>query len=1778
MFSADSVNCERCSKVYHCACLDPPLAQKPKHGYSWNCAPCALAYEAEIEAAYESGLAPFRPPHDLMVGTSRAGSQPPSRSSTPSATARPPALDPTGKGKAREVRRDVDGPEWCTTNGWPLRYFGAHTNMPAVLDPHDSLYPRAKTRIGPRFQAVVPEWDHDLGREAEGPEPARQYFKPRKLAGAALPRHKQKKGKGHGAAAVPRGEEEAVDVIYRPETVKGEEGREGEGEVDVDAFLAQVRRAPVYADTGVDLLDRALVLLRTELDEEDALAAANELSSRALGHPNWTETERKLLRAGVDFVGNDLAEIATTIPTKNIAAITKRYYMFLGHTDPDEVPQPATKIDSTGSRSKGKAKARATSDDEGSVVGGGGKGRECSLCDANESVRWYKCPTTQLDSLETLELTAKSTKESVMCSECAIAWRHYGARTAAGILDGTQTNKRKGARHRSDTPEPTPELIRVPTPPPIAPAPPPKPVLVPKPCVLCRRLEPKAALFQCHKCTLSAHGACYGVWEDDDPEDWMCELCERKDEHKELCLNKGCVLCPPPKVAEGEVAPISALECLKPTEGNSYLHLICGAFHPEIKFSLPPQFQVAEGIALVPLKNRQQTCCLCHQANLGACINCADAACSKHFHAACAWQAGFKFGFELAKKRGRDPILASFRGEEGMLSPVVTCSEHTFDKAKRVMWDVGQRDPKTKLTVMQTYVRAYKNARGATDTFPMLRRARRLDMLVRPVLDPNPPLPPPPPPVPAPLESTPAPATVMATNVGPVAILTAIKEEVTEAEVTAGPPPPKKRKLVDPTKPAKATPKLTTPTGPLSRPASPAKPAKVTKPASQPKSAQSTTPVTQLVKPVKLPKLPSPKPASPKMASPKMASPKPTKPVQPPMTPQSETGGHPTAPVVLKALPPLPDLAPPPSMPPPPIATITVPGKRVKTPTMKALSAVSDKPMTKSTYRFSIHTPSPLAAPPITVYMANLPPLPLSQLGAAQAQAGDLGRRQGRLPVVDTESSEEESEEESDEEEKEPEVVQLTSTGRPARAAVARHSVLGAAGRRASGAAGQQERSRSSSTEPSAQATTPPSPSTATTSASDSSIGPAAVSLTQQEHVPVAQEGSAQILTAQGPGQPAMIAPQVARLQRGSASGSRPASPLGSSVVNSRDVSPEPEEREGAQTADARGLAEALLEFAQSPSLPSAPLPSDGTEEAQPHGLGTSGSTVSGLGLVASADPSGSHPVAPGPPTRRATMPASMRRPNLILSQDQLRAAGDANSAWALLGALPAPMGSLSRRRSLPQANLLDSPSSMRALDSPSELDRVAADPFAQYARAMQSPPLAGSAVDPGWLLTDGYDSDNFSERVDSPAPQLQAVPLRVTASGSSAGSGQATAGLALTAAVVAAAQAAESSEPGSSPRSLPPLPAGFLAEIPTVAAVNEVEASSAASTSTSVSAAVTTPQPRPSTRSPISNRSRPKIPKRAAPGTSPNYAAANGSPTGQPKVTCSNCGTDSSPLFRRDAEGLYICNACGLYLKSHGHHRPMKVVARGIGENRIAKRKAAKGEGSPTGGITVGLAGSPPRGDGGSGGAGPSKRARVSVVGTGTHPVRASPLARSVQAFAPSTSVEAASGPTSPDGSASASASPPEHFASPPVDQRPPAPPGVHVPNGYPPHQPLYQPRAGYPGGTYYAPHYAVVQQAPAHVPVQGGGYAHHAAYAGLQAGQRYGAFTQLPVGVAQDGGVRVGQGQGQGQGEGRVGEVDGQGFPVLQGVFPGGDGVAYGQGKGRTEQGGEDGQGRWQ
>ncbi|KAH0543198.1 hypothetical protein FGG08_002459 [Glutinoglossum americanum] len=74
--------------------------------------------------------------------------------------------------------------------------------------------------------------------------------------------------------------------------------------------------------------------------------------------------------------------------------------------------------------------------------------------------------------------------------------------------------------------------------------------------------------------------------------------------------------------------------------------------------------------------------------------------------------------------------------------------------------------------------------------------------------------------------------------------------------------------------------------------------------------------------------------------------------------------------------------------------------------------------------------------------------------------------------------------------------------------------------------------------------------------------------------------------------------------------------------------------------------------------------------------------------------------------------------------------------------------------------------------------------------------------------------------------------------------------------------------------------------------------------------------------------------------GTKGGDPGANGVPT-----TCTNCFTQTTPLWRRNPEGHPLCNACGLFLKLHGVVRPLSLKT-----DVIKKRNRGSGNSMPVG------------------------------------------------------------------------------------------------------------------------------------------------------------------------------------------------------------------------------------
>ncbi|TPX59435.1 hypothetical protein PhCBS80983_g02440 [Powellomyces hirtus] len=102
------------------------------------------------------------------------------------------------------------------------------------------------------------------------------------------------------------------------------------------------------------------------------------------------------------------------------------------------------------------------------------------------------------------------------------------------------------------------------------------------------------------------------------------------------------------------------------------------------------------------------------------------------------------------------------------------------------------------------------------------------------------------------------------------------------------------------------------------------------------------------------------------------------------------------------------------------------------------------------------------------------------------------------------------------------------------------------------------------------------------------------------------------------------------------------------------------------------------------------------------------------------------------------------------------------------------------------------------------------------------------------------------------------------------------------------------------------------------------------------------------STKSASTSASRSSISKASGPPIKQPSRRTSSTPAYVPPSTCSNCGTDKTPLWRRDAKGDPLCNACGLFFKLHGVERPVSMK-KDVVRTRIRKKDKGKDGETPT-------------------------------------------------------------------------------------------------------------------------------------------------------------------------------------------------------------------------------------
>ncbi|KAF9406645.1 hypothetical protein HW555_013052 [Spodoptera exigua] len=66
---------------------------------------------------------------------------------------------------------------------------------------------------------------------------------------------------------------------------------------------------------------------------------------------------------------------------------------------------------------------------------------------------------------------------------------------------------------------------------------------------------------------------------------------------------------------------------------------------------------------------------------------------------------------------------------------------------------------------------------------------------------------------------------------------------------------------------------------------------------------------------------------------------------------------------------------------------------------------------------------------------------------------------------------------------------------------------------------------------------------------------------------------------------------------------------------------------------------------------------------------------------------------------------------------------------------------------------------------------------------------------------------------------------------------------------------------------------------------------------------------------------------------------------TKRPGMSCTNCQTTTTSLWRRNSLGETVCNACGLYYKLHNINRPLAMKKDSIQTRKRKPKNSIKAE-----------------------------------------------------------------------------------------------------------------------------------------------------------------------------------------------------------------------------------------
>ncbi|KAJ3875005.1 hypothetical protein F5051DRAFT_334667 [Lentinula edodes] len=694
--SLESVQCDRCKKYFHMHCVQPPLQAKPSRGYGWTCAPCSRRHEEEVDSR-----AAVRHATPVLI-------KPPLKSNAPA---------PRGRGRPRKDRTQAEKEENFPVKHfrlWPFRYFGQYTLVEDTLDPEDLIFPRAATRVGPKYQLTA---FPDNGGPHLGP----------------------------GALDEERGTDKTVEVLgavndFTPSEMEAclrSITNDGKTRSSVDLLTEVVRQ---FSDATLN--GKSLSSVTSKTLNMPRIEKWKVQPTRRYTDKDWSREEIVAFEDAIAVHGAELRAVRDEVVVRSIYEVVR----FYGHWKNTKLGEENERIRTYGSfptliptaqlsaepGGLHRSQTIGLDDDESSIIVPPSKVPSCGACRTRDSKIWWKAP--------------KGLQSNVLCDGCGVNYRKYAdlnmrptrdESTPAPVVpsslgQGSSTRGRpsgsssSSAEKREGTPLMGPASKRSKAASSI-PSTPPPPSNVPQlRCCACSKNGPIGKVIKCKKCGFSVHAASVGIaLSADKLDDWRCDLCENEEE-QEASIYHDCLLCPRPR-GPVQSRPGSYLQACKVTESQGWAHVLCSVFIPEINFTNTSTMRSVEGITGIPNRRWIAQCGICQQRG-GAVVKCSD--CSKEYHVSCAWNQGHTFGFEIQPVKGtrrETHVTTMFRGEPGCMNAIISCKEH--DHSRRQIYEICETDDGGE-SALQVYCRAYKQVPQVSQTHALLRKARRLDQLI----------------------------------------------------------------------------------------------------------------------------------------------------------------------------------------------------------------------------------------------------------------------------------------------------------------------------------------------------------------------------------------------------------------------------------------------------------------------------------------------------------------------------------------------------------------------------------------------------------------------------------------------------------------------------------------------------------------------------------------------------------------------------------------------------------------------------------------------------------------------------------------------------------------------------------------------------------------------------------------------------------------------------------------------------------------------------------------